>query len=55
VLAIDGVLDYGSRGGVNRNSTQQSALGTWHLAFGPSAAAVDAIENSARADLGVLR
>jgi len=41
VLAIEGVLDYGSRGGVNRNSIQQSALSsqqsafsTWHLAFG---------------------
>src|SRR2546428_7217051 len=48
VLAIEGVLDYGSRGGVNRNSIQHSALSSqhsavssqhlavspWHLAFG---------------------
>jgi len=59
VLPIDGVLDYGSRGGVNKNSIQQSAVSfsTWHLALGtcPSAAAVDAIENGARADWGGLR
>jgi len=38
-------------------SSQHLALGTWHLALSiwPSAAAVDAIENSAQVDLGVLR
>jgi hypothetical protein len=57
VLPIEGVLDYGSRGGVNRNSIQQSAvgrhtqrlaLGTWHLAFGHPRAALDAIKDTIR-------
>src|SRR6266566_9105706 len=61
VLAIEGVLDYGSRGGVNRNSIQQSALSSQqsavsiqHLALSiwPTMAAADPIDNGAQADLG---
>ena len=54
LLPIEGVLDYGSRGGVNINSIQQSAFSTWHLALGHSRPLQMQIEISAQADWEVL-
>src|SRR3989442_15209412 len=54
VLAIEGVLDYGSRGGVNRNSVAHSAVSSQPLALRilPTPAPPAPIHHAAPAILG---